>query len=1088
MCIFIIYSLYCAGLRVLQMAAHTAEVDSTVRYLLQPGDDNAAFALFHRGRELKTVHHGKQFIPNQMLYNEREINSISELLLISDEKSCLVVSGSPGIGKSFVILNFLNDFQNPSLGSFSFDIVLRFDLSDEYLCENVDNWSDLDKYESAIEVQKLTHSRGNEVLIIFENFSDKHLKPNSLIKKILKGDYLPDARILVSTRPNFIDSLKSLIKVKFNGVLTVQGFSAEGIIQYFQNNSKFFKQILSYLTENNILEMCSNPSISSIVCKMFDGKKFETPKSLSKFLYEVLTGIISREIDSDEKQLNIKLEDLPDSVRAAFRILCDFAKQHLVTGEKCTDDVELMQFLSVCELEAATPFQEAYKFSVLSVDQKKGYKFVCPVMVEFLLAFHLYQQPPLNQLYFLYKNSLPLFLSGFKLWLKFFFGLVGAEYVAHIKLYPTKLMLNSVVDVLVDSLKLTSNDEYRYDFLACVYEAQEDSLVRKMSAKHPGVLNFHVPISNFESSISLVKTLITKSGIKKWIITCNSNKCSLVEILTRQTQGVTISIVTDNSENMKDRIGITPQRTQAEKEKIYRDIEKAESKKTDEEKAEKFHHFCCRAIREIFQRVLPIYSEVKLKGDSSNVSYVSFLTCGCFKTSFSANIELFPLLPIHFLDGPVKDYSKTPPKSMTPSDRHFESQHDCKTLEVVIMLRPLLRKIQGTVPLTNEKFSMILSQDLSAKFARENIQDNLGESSEMVATMRSIESFHLGEGAELVLPSYRVIPKMLTGRAQHAIPKPFVQPSTLPQHTSTLPSLIEEGSDTLRDDEVSHHSPSPIAKAAHSPRDVAGHHPFMHTDSSSQALLQLPRIIAGNRLSQAQAGGPSSFQPSQGAFMPTFAAEQAVGEAQPSSKKQSTLRQGTVLFTSVPDKIPSDRILSLPSQRVLIKKGGNGSIFSENVNGLALAVKKTAYRSKEYAIVTKIRHKNIIPLLAYVWGEEHEESKRRYYTYHFLPRLSGDLARLVTDKEELSLYKLHSSHRNNPRIMGVAVGNVKYILSQVLEGLNYLHESHKCIHRDVKASNILIKFFCGCSNPVECSCDVKYQVSVGACIAEWVNL
>ena len=50
-------------------------------------------------------------------------------------------------------------------------------------------------------------------------------------------------------------------------------------------------------------------------------------------------------------------------------------------------------------------------------------------------------------------------------------------------------------------------------------------------------------------------------------------------------------------------------------------------------------------------------------------------------------------------------------------------------------------------------------------------------------------------------------------------------------------------------------------------------------------------------------------------------------------------------------------------------------------------------------------------------------------------------------------------------------------LFQVLEALKYLHTSH-IAHRDLKASNVLIKFFCACENPLVCSCEVKYQVSV----------
>ena len=1030
----------------------------------------SSFAVFRKKQSTKKFEEPSYL--NEIVINGRKLPNLCTFLDDSRRKSLFTLVGSPGIGKSTLIKQLLND--TPVLHTI--DTVLFFDLSDEAICEQVDNWEDLEWQES---LQNMAHSHGDGILIIVENFTDQYLKSNSLVKRILEHECLPESKILIVTRPNFIENMKSICPI--DNLLHVKGLTLKGIENYLLVNSRHSEQIMSYLRRNKLLDMCRNPFICSTIVNLFKGRTFEPAKALSKYLHKFLTSVVFRELDSEDKKealvSALQLEQLPDSVKSSFKVVCEFAMQHLLTCDKCTNLDESLQFLSVFGLKGTSTSKDIFRFCVLYKDEQHGYQFVSSVMAQFLAAFHLYQQPPLNQLYFLYKNCLPLFVRGFKWWLKFFFGLIGEDYLSHITLYnPTKLMMNSVVDILVESLELYTEPEHRYALIECILEAQEMSLIRKVATKYPAILDFYVPQSEFDSCIQPISTLMSNSGYANWILSCRSSNVGLANILKKRTEKVMISITIDDS--LTDKIGICPKRTAAEADKVYREVEKASSNRSDEQKAEKFHQYCCRAVREIFQRILPIYSEVKLKGDSSNVSYVSFLTCECFKESFTANVQFFPLQPIHFLDGPVKDFSKIPPSSMSSSDRHNSERHNGKSMEVVIMLRPLLRKIRGVVPITNEQFSIVLSQDLSSKFALENTCENLREVSELVAVMRSVDTLLMDEEhTELVLPSYPIVPKMLTGRAQHAIPKPFFQLPQPPRAdpVSILPPIGENVSDCIQGDaqQDSTYSPPPGARIypqATAFIDTVG--PLVHS-SQRQHFYEHSRL----NLSPAQTGGGTSIQPSHGAFVHTFAAEQAVGEAQQSSRRQANLRQGTVLYTSVPDKIPSDRIQPLPTQHTLIRKGGNGSIFSENVNGLALAVKKTSYRSKEYAIITKIRHKNIVPLLAYVWGEEHKESKRRFFVYHYLPKLSGDMARLVTDKEELSLHDFHKRHHNNPRAMGVAVGNVKYILSQVLQGLNYLHDNHQCIHRDVKASNVLIKFFCNCDNPVQCSCDVKYQVS-----------
>ena len=40
---------------------------------------------------------------------------------------------------------------------------------------------------------------------------------------------------------------------------------------------------------------------------------------------------------------------------------------------------------------------------------------------------------------------------------------------------------------------------------------------------------------------------------------------------------------------------------------------------------------CSRIVRELFHRLLQLYSPIKLKSDGSNASYISILACGCLQ-------------------------------------------------------------------------------------------------------------------------------------------------------------------------------------------------------------------------------------------------------------------------------------------------------------------------------------------------------------------------------------------------------------------------------------------------------------------------
>ncbi len=189
-----------------------------------------SFAVFRSGKLTATFEEASN--KNEILVNDRKLPDLCKFLDNSKPKSLSVLVGPPGIGKSTVIKQFLNDLQKTPV-LHTIDTVLFFNLLDEAICEHVDNWEDIEWQEPMNDV---AHSRGNGILIIVENFTDQYLKPNSLVKRILEHKCLPESKILIVTRPNFIENVKSICLI--DNLLHVKGLTLEGFGNYLLVNSR----------------------------------------------------------------------------------------------------------------------------------------------------------------------------------------------------------------------------------------------------------------------------------------------------------------------------------------------------------------------------------------------------------------------------------------------------------------------------------------------------------------------------------------------------------------------------------------------------------------------------------------------------------------------------------------------------------------------------------------------------------------------------------------------------------------------------------------------------------------------------------
>ena len=90
---------------------------------------------------------------------------------------------------------------------------------------------------------------------------------------------------------------------------------------------------------------------------------------------------------------------------------------------------------------------------------------------------------------------------------------------------------------------------------------------------------------------------------------------------------------------------------------------------------------------------------------------------------------------------------------------------------------------------------------------------------------------------------------------------------------------------------------------------------------------------------------------------------------------------------TMPDVFQKHKTYTLPVEDHQIRRGGNGQMFTADYFGYSLVAKKTLFRTREYNIITRLNHSNIVPLLALMVGEV--SHRKRFFCYHMLPRMSG---------------------------------------------------------------------------------------------------
>ena len=288
-----------------------------------------------------------------------------------EKQECVLIEGAPGVGKTTLSWEVCKRWALGNLFK-QYSLLLLLRLRDETV-QNAVALRDivLYPYEEELEgiTQYLKSTNGTHTLILLEGLDElpQYLLTQlsgSIFTRLLAGEVLPDATILVTSRPSATAQLWKKWKQRITRHVEILGFTEDNITAYVASilNPQQLPAFNTYLcTAPSIRQLMYIPLHSGIIVELYRMRKHsDKPLPTNKTaLYKALVDIIltrhlaNHPIYKDDDIDIDKFTDLPDDIHHIFMDIIKLAYESVLRQQLIfTDHDKPVQHLGLMDVVA----------------------------------------------------------------------------------------------------------------------------------------------------------------------------------------------------------------------------------------------------------------------------------------------------------------------------------------------------------------------------------------------------------------------------------------------------------------------------------------------------------------------------------------------------------------------------------------------------------------------------------------------------------------------------------------------------------------------------------------------------------------